>query len=212
LALALGSGDDEVAGSDTSPSGPAYRVRTVIAQGPGRTLYLAEETPARRLVTLDVTSSRGADAPAEFQERLRRLKQLVHPSIARVRDGRIIESGEFCVVADHVAGPRVDRYCHRQGLGPDDRAALFGRVCAAIAFAHGLDAPHGRLSAEAVVISGTDGAASPVVTLFGMWTDRVPSARDDLDALRVLAAHLGVGEVPAARAALGALCRPRTSR
>ncbi len=211
MALALGPDVEKETDADAGPPEPGYRVMTVIARGPDRTVYLAEDDRSRALVTLDLAEPQSAAASAAaFADRLGRLLRLVHPGIARIRDGRLTDAGAFCVVADYIVGLRIDRYCESRGLSRVARTELFVALCEAIECAHDLGAPHGRLTEEAIVVTGEGEVAVPVISGFGMWTARPPSASDDLEALGLLAVHLGVtGTVPPCES-LGALRRAVT--
>ncbi|WP_376694830.1 tetratricopeptide repeat protein [Wenzhouxiangella sp. EGI_FJ10305] len=64
------------------------------------------------------------------------LARLNHPSIARLLDGGVTESGRSYIVMEYIEGERIDRYCDERKLSIDARLRLFLQVCDAVQFAH----------------------------------------------------------------------------
>ena len=198
LGLAL-AGDDggeagDESGNDALIPSATYRVLTILASEGGRTTYLAEQAHTRRLVTLDVVKPPQPEDPASngaLRLRLAALKQLEHPAIARVIDGRHTPSGDFCVVAHHVTGPRLDRYCETRHIDPAGRARLFALVCEAVAYGHRRGVSHGRLRPEFVIASGPREAMTPIVTGYSVVPGRTPTEEDDRAGLEILALAMG---------------------
>jgi hypothetical protein len=181
FALALGADEDASDAGTIVAAAPAYKVLTVLAAGERHTTYLAEEQqPERRFVTLDVVR-RDAEhwlTPERFHERLKALTRLVHPGIARILDGRLTAAGEFCVIGQYVAGPRIDRYCDRRHVPVVDRLKLFLAVCRAIERAHAQGVVHGHMAADRVVVVGSKDAVAPVVTGFTVCSEMATVAGD----------------------------------
>ena len=200
LGLALDPGAeadaDVEAGPDVDPSlpGPAYRVLTVLSSEPDRTTYLAEQDDTRRMVTLDVVSippAGGPDSLAGCRERLRALVRWSARGAARVIDGRVTPSGDFCVVSVYVRGQRLDRYCEARHMAPGARERLFSAVCDTMADAHRHGVYHGRLRPDLVVAAGSGDAARPIVLGFSVTPGRVPTAADDVAGLEAIARAMG---------------------
>ena len=77
-----------------------------------------------------------AGANARFAREGQLLGRLNHPSIARLLDAGVTESGERYLVLEYVDGERIDRYCDQRRLTVAQRIALFMVVCQAVAHAH----------------------------------------------------------------------------
>jgi hypothetical protein len=194
LGLALDADGDGEPGDDPSFPLATYRVLTVLSSEPGRSAYLAEHGQTRQLVTLDVVRIQGAgsdDGLAECSERLRALKLWVHPGVPRVIDGRRTPSGDFCVVAHYVNGPRLDQFCETSGLDTKTRVGLFARVCDIVMDGHRRDICHGRLRPDLIIVSGSRGDVVPVILGYSVIPDRAPTAADDLSGLETLASAMG---------------------
>lgn len=192
LALAV----DEEVEPDDAPilPGAVYRVLTVLSSEDDRTTYLAEQDQTRRLVTLEVVrlpSVGGDDGLARCRERLRALRRFEHAGVPRIIDGRRTASGEFCVVAHHANGPRIDRVCETRQLAPDARARLFRAVCEIISDGHRHGVCHGRLRPDLVIVSGTRDAILPIILGYSVIPDRTPTIEDDLAGLDALARAMG---------------------
>jgi hypothetical protein len=192
FALALPGGEDTAKADEDILPGPVYRVLAVLASDTDRTTYLAEQDEPRRMVTLDVVRLGDQAGAAEAcQRRVRLLGRLRHPSMARVLEGRLMPSGDFCVVARHVPGRRLDQYCGAKRLPAAERARLFLALCDVVAFAHGQGVCHGRLGPAAVVVS--EGAGHRVVTLAGFTVTpgHEPVVLDDVAGLLAIARAAG---------------------
>ena len=173
--LALDADADDEADADPSPPGPVYRVLTVLASEDDRATYLAEQDDTRRMVTLDVVSippAGGPDSLAGCRERLRALVRWSARGAARVIDGRVTPSGDFCVVSVYVRGQRLDRYCEARHMAPGARERLFSAVCDTMADAHRHGVYHGRLRPDLVVAAGSGDAARPIVLGFSVTPNR----------------------------------------
>lgn len=197
LGLALSSGEDEDAVErEAEPGllpGPVYRVLGILSSGEDRTTYLAEQEEPRRMVTLDVVMLGDREGAADAcRRRVQALERLDHPSIARVLEGRVMPSGDFCVVARHATGQPLDRFCETKRLPPSERARLFSEVCRIVADVHARGVCHGRLGPSAVVVS-EGGPGRPALTLVGFTVTpgREPTVEDDAAGLASLARAAG---------------------
>jgi serine/threonine protein kinase len=169
-------------------------VLTILASEPDRTTYLAEQEEIRRLVTLDVVRvgrAPGGEDPAWLGDRVRALTQWAHPGVPRVIDGRHTPSGDFCVVAQYVTGPALDRYCETHRLDGQSRARLFAQVCEAVSDGHRHGVCHGRLRPDLVIAAETGDAVVPLIFGYSIVSDRVPTVEDDLSGLEDLARAMG---------------------
>jgi len=196
LKLAFVAGDVPIDEAETGALGASYRVLTILEEEIDRTVFLAEQRPGRRLVTLDITKPpAGVSRVDEFRLRLAALQRLDDTGIALVIDGRVTPEGAFCTVCRYTSAPRVSRFCDASGLSARERSGLFAEVCRAIAHAHDRGVAHGRLRPDAVAVVGGAGAWHPLVTGFGMWTSRIPSVPDDLAGLASIARAMGGPDV-----------------
>jgi hypothetical protein len=192
LGLALGA--DEIPDLDDEGPAPVYRVLTMLAAEGDRTVYLAEQDRVRRLVTLDV--ARVADVGGDDEEsgprnRVRALIRWANTGVPRTIDGRRTPSGDFCVVAHHVAGPTLDRYCEARGLAGPERARLFLRVCDTVEDGHRHGICHGRLRPDLVIACASGDDVMPVVLGYSVLAGPAPSVADDLAGLERVARAMG---------------------
>lgn len=209
LGLALEADEEPVAEDDGWPSGPLYRVLTVLSSEPGRTTYLAEQAQSGGLVALDLVrlpESEAGQALARCQARLHALLRWSHPAVPQVIEGRPTPAGDFCVVSRYVAGTPLARFCSTRSLGGPARANLFARVADAVASGHEQGLCHGRLLPDVVIASGSGSDAAPVVTGYSAIPDRDPVLDEDISGLEALARAMGWnGERVAAWPSLGDL-------
>ncbi len=194
LRLALEADEGPEPDDDVDGPVPIYRVLTILASEDDRTVYLAEQDRARRLVTLDVVRvAVGApgDQDGGCRHRVRALMRWSHPSVPRTIDGRRTHSGDFCVVAHHVTGPALDRYCESRGLHGQDRARLFSIVCDIVADGHRHGICHGRLRPDLVIADVVRTDVVPIVLGYSVLSGRVPTVADDLAGLERIARAMG---------------------
>ncbi len=117
-----------------------YRLAREIGHGGMGTVYLAERADEEydQRVAVKVLK-RGLDTD-EVVRRFRTERQILagldHPNIARLLDGGTTGDGLPYLVMEHVDGRPIDVYCREEGLGLDERLALFLAVCSAVALAH----------------------------------------------------------------------------
>ena len=194
LNLALEADEAPECGEQVDLPAPVYRVLTILASEPARTMYLAEEDGTRRLLTLDVVRTvRSADGaePAWIDDRLRALTMWSHPSVPRVIDGRRTATGDYCVIAHYASGPPLDRYCQTRRLDGASRQRLFARVCEAVSDGHRHGVSHGRLRPDLVIAGSARDEVVPLILGYSMLPEGVPTVADDLPALERLARAMG---------------------
>ncbi|MEQ1683926.1 MAG: serine/threonine-protein kinase [Burkholderiaceae bacterium] len=118
----------------------AYTLEAPLGQGGTGTVWRARRDDGRfegavaiKLLHLSLIGQAGAE---RFSREGNILARLTHPNIARLLDAGLTDAGQPYLVIELVRGERLDRHCDAQGLGVDQRLALFGDVLAAVAHAH----------------------------------------------------------------------------
>lgn len=168
-----------------------YRLVREIGHGGMGTVFLAEraDDAYRQSVAVKVAhDARSTLALERFRDERQILATLNHPNIARLMDGGTTEDGVPYLVMEFVEGVPIDEYCSARGLSITERLDLFGRVCAAVDFAHRNLVVHRDLKPRNILV-GTDG---PKLLDFGIATlldperDRMPVDRPGTDAPRML--------------------------
>jgi non-specific serine/threonine protein kinase/serine/threonine-protein kinase len=193
----LGAASAEWAGSAARTRVGPYRVLDVIAHGGMGTVYRAvrdddafEKTVALKLVRGGATSEY---TERRFRQERRILARLQHPNIATILDGGATAEGQPYLVMEHVEGRPITTYCDERGLDTRDRLALFGKVCAAVQYAHQNLVVHRDLKPDNVLVTadgtpklldfgiakllavGVDPDAAPTATLLPMMTPQYAS-------------------------------------
>jgi hypothetical protein len=111
--------------------------------------------------------------------------------MARVLEGRLMPSGDFCVVARHVPGQRLAQYCDARRLPAAERARLLLALCDVVAFVHGHGVCHGRLGPTTVVVSEDAGHRMVTLAGFTVTPGHEPVVPDDLAGLLAIARAVG---------------------
>jgi len=113
-----------------------WRLLRPIGRGGMGEVWLAERADGRfeQLVAVKLLHRLGADEDARFLREQRLLARLQHPGIAQLLDAGTLADGRPYMVMEYIDGaPLLE---HARGLALEARLALFGQVCAAVAFAH----------------------------------------------------------------------------
>lgn len=145
-----------------------FRLLRKIGRGGMSAVYLAERAgaPGSR-VALKILH-RGLD-DAETLRRFRQerlvLARFRHRHIARLVGGGTADDGRPYLVMEYVEGVPVDQYCDRHRLSIDARLELFGKICAAVAYAHRHGLVHRDLKPDNILVTA-DG--SPKLLDFGI--------------------------------------------
>ena len=193
----LGAGSAEWAGSGARSRVGPYRVLDVIAHGGMGTVYRAVRDDDIFEKTVAVKLMRGGAASEYTERRFRQerriLARLQHPNIATILDGGATAEGQPYLVMEHVEGRPITTYCDERGLDTRDRLALFGKVCAAVQYAHQNLVVHRDLKPDNVLVTadgtpklldfgiakllavGVDPDAAPTATLLPMMTPQYAS-------------------------------------
>lgn len=133
-----------------------FQLDRLLGRGGMGAVYLAhrvdgqfEQQVAIKLIDLPIASDL-------FRERFRQERQilagLVHPFIARLLDGGVAEVGELYLAMEYVDGVSIDRHCRENRLPQLDRLRLFGKVCAAVQFAHQSLVVHRDLKPDNILV------------------------------------------------------------
>ena len=135
-----------------------YRVVREIGRGGMGTVHLAERADGAfdKQVALKLVRPGVAEGLlARFRAERQILARLDHPGIARLLDGGRADDGRPFLVMEHVAGQPITAYCDTRRLSVEDRLALFGQVCDAVAYAHRQLVVHRDLKPSNILV--TDG-------------------------------------------------------
>ena len=147
----------------------AYRILRRVGQGGMSTVYLAvraDDAFKRRVVVKLVRPGMESEA---ILERLRTERQILasldHPHIAKLHDGGTTESQLPYFVMEYIEGLPIDTFCDQNQLTVDERLTLFGKVCAAVHYAHQNLVVHRDLKPSNILVTA-DG--SPKLLDFGI--------------------------------------------
>ncbi|MBX7117859.1 MAG: serine/threonine-protein kinase [Gemmatimonadaceae bacterium] len=117
-----------------------YKVLREIGRGGQGVVYLAARDDGqfhRQVAVKLLLASRNADElRRRFLDERQILASLSHPHIAQLLDGGAAEGGQPYLVMEYVDGVPITEYCAHEGLGIEERLALFQDVCAAVEHAH----------------------------------------------------------------------------
>ena len=100
-----------------------------------------------------------------FRAERRILARLEHPNIARLLDGGETDDGLPFFVMEHVPGTPLTAYAQQHGLSMEARLKLFGKVCAAVQFAHQNLVVHRDLKPGNILVTA---AGEPKLLDFGL--------------------------------------------
>ncbi len=118
----------------------AYRLETLIGEGGMGAVYLAsrDDTEYDHRVAIKILRQGlpTADSVARFRDERQILAALDHPGIVRLLDGGSTEEGLPYLVMEHIEGVPIIEDARTKQLPVRARLDLFGKVCAAVAYAH----------------------------------------------------------------------------
>jgi len=156
--------------TESQSIGP-YKLLQQIGEGGFGTVWMAEQThPVQRRVALKIIKA-GMDTKeviARFEQERQALALMDHPNIARVLDAGATETGRPFFVMELVRGVPVTRFCDEHLLTPQDRLALFIKVCRAVQHAHMKGVIHRDLKPSNILVTLHDGVPVPKVIDFGV--------------------------------------------
>ncbi len=162
---AAAGGDDPLLGRRLG----AYRIERRIGRGGMGAVYSAARADStfdkRVAIKLLKREMDSAEVVRRFHAERQILAGLEHPNIARLLDGGSSDDGRPYLVMEHVEGLPIDQYCDRHQLGITERLELFGKVCAAVQFAHRNLVVHRDLKPSNILVTA---AGEPKLLDFGI--------------------------------------------
>ena len=148
-----------------------YRILEQLGEGGFAKVYLAEqERPVRRRVALKVLKPGmdSASVVARFDAERQALAVMSHPSVAKVFDAGVTETGRPYFVMEHVPGESITAFCDRHQYTTRRRLELFCQACAAIQHAHQKALIHRDLKPSNILVMMQDDAPLVKVIDFGV--------------------------------------------
>jgi serine/threonine protein kinase/tetratricopeptide (TPR) repeat protein len=134
-----------------------YKLQRQLGRGGMGTVYEAvraddefEQRVALKLIRRGMDTN---DVRRRFRSERQILANLYHPNIARLLDGGTTEDGLPYFVMEYVAGEELLSYCAARALPISERLALFRKVCAAVAYAHGRLVVHRDLKPSNILVT-----------------------------------------------------------
>jgi serine/threonine protein kinase/WD40 repeat protein len=149
-----------------------YKILQQIGEGGCGIVYMAEQQePVRRRVALKIIKP-GMDTRqvvARFEAERQALALMDHPSIAKILDGGVTETGRPFFVMDLVQGLPITQFCDETRLPTRARLALFLEVCSAIQHAHQKGVIHRDIKPSNILVTlRPDGLGLPKIIDFGI--------------------------------------------
>jgi non-specific serine/threonine protein kinase/serine/threonine-protein kinase len=146
-----------------------YSILERIGAGGMGAVYLAERINSdfTQKVALKLIK-RGMDSETilkRFAAERRILSTLKHPNIAQLIDGGIAREGLPFFVMEFVDGKQLNEFCRENNLSLEARLKIFGKICAAVEYAHQNLVVHRDLKPSNILVT-TDG--TPKLLDFGI--------------------------------------------
>ncbi len=129
-----------------------------------------QREPVVRRVALKIIKA-GMDTRsviARFEAERQALAMMDHPNIAKVFDAGESAAGRPFFVMELVRGEPITQFCDREGLGLNERLALFADVCRAVQHAHQRGVIHRDIKPGNVLVTVADGKPLAKVIDFGI--------------------------------------------
>lgn len=165
------AGFDPTLATSTGEVIAGREVVRVLGEGGFGVVYLVRETdPMERLVALKIIRPGygSGDIVARFQSERRVLALMNHPGVAQVFGAGETEDGRPYVLMEYVDGPSITEHCINESVALRDRVELMERACRALHHAHQKGVIHRDVKPSNVLVSMTDGRATPKVIDFGI--------------------------------------------
>ncbi|MCA8975241.1 MAG: protein kinase, partial [Planctomycetes bacterium] len=165
-----------------------YQLSRRIGSGGSGTVFLAQDADVGRLVAVKVlrremlgdrAGSAGGppgsgpdsvtrEVLARFKFEQRALAAMSHPTIARIFDSGVTETGEPFFVMELIVGLPCNVWCDRQRATVRARLELIQMVCRGVQHAHLRGVVHRDLKPGNVLVTEQDGGVVPKVLDFGL--------------------------------------------
>ncbi len=148
-----------------------YRVLDLLGEGGMGAVYLVEQTePIRRRAALKLIRPGATDAETirRFEAERQALARMNHPNIAQVFEAGSTEQGQPYLVMEHVPGQPITTYCDQHRLDLRRRLKLFIAACEGVQHAHQKGILHRDLKPSNILVTESDGAATPKIIDFGI--------------------------------------------
>jgi hypothetical protein len=137
-----------------------YRLLRELGRGGMGAVFLAERDDDQYHSQVAVKLVRtGMDTEfilARFRRERQTLARLQHPNIARLLDGGTTEKGLPYIVMEYIEGLSITHHAVQHKLDIPERLRLFGNICSAVEYAHGLFVIHRDLKPGNILV-GSDG-------------------------------------------------------
>ncbi len=134
---------------------PSYEVLAMLGRGGMGAVYKARQTSLDRVVAIKLLPLE-VSVDQAFADRFRRearaMAKLNHPHIITVFDFGQTAEGHLFFVMEFVEGANLADIIHQVGLAPDQALSLAGKVCAALAYAHGKGVIHRDIKPANVMV------------------------------------------------------------
>ena len=166
-----------------------YTIVNVLGRGDNGTIYLAEQRPTHRLVTLKLLNevSDGDAVVERLQYQRHALATLAHPVAARFVDVGLTGDRRPYVIREYLRGTPITVHCEQSQSDRSTRQRLLASVFDVIAHAHRHGITHGGLKASNVFVINPHREPTVRVMDFGL---RGARPADDAAALERLTAAL----------------------
>ncbi|MFT4549828.1 MAG: serine/threonine protein kinase, partial [Verrucomicrobiales bacterium] len=148
-----------------------YKLRKKIGEGGFGVVFEAEQLwPLKRRVALKIIRIGMDTGPvvARFKLERQALALMDHPSIAKVYDAGVAESGRPFFVMELVRGVPINDYCDGRNLTTPERLELFIEVCMAVQHAHLKGVIHRDLKPSNILVTEVNDVPTPKIIDFGI--------------------------------------------
>ena len=142
---------------DTEPDISGWRITGTLGAGGMGRVFLAEQEDGGGPAAIKVLDAKGALDPlmaARFENEAEALRQLEHPNIVRLIGTEEAADGRLCIVMEVVEGCDLGRLLRAQPLPHARGVEIFGKVCAAVEYAHASGFVHRDINPSNILIGG----------------------------------------------------------